>query len=907
MKKIKNPLRRRIPRELAGDWRKYLVVSLFLILMIGFVSGMYVANESMLQSSDEGKQVYKLEDGHFELKTQADDRLLDEIANGEKADVKTFYTNKAKDELDEKFDDEFEDKFKKEFDGDFAKEFDSSFEQEIKKSLMAKGLDKNSVESVLPETIEKAKKSKDYKTSYESAYKEAYKTAYDEAHKKAYDEAWEKVRKEIDKEYSKAEEKYELNDKNFKAVSVNVYENFYRNEDEDDDGNGKLDGSIRVFAKTDDINKACLLKGDFPKEADEIAIDRMHADNAGIKVGDTITVGSKELKVVGLIAYVNYSCLFEKNTDFMFDALKFNVGMVTEEGFESLESPVHYNYAWKYKIKPSDEKDEKKLSDNFMKSLLTQAITDENELKDFLPAYGNQAINFAPDDMNGDKSMGGILLDILTVIIAFIFAVTISNTIAKESKTIGTLRASGYTKGELIRHYLSMPVIVTLISAIVGNILGYTVFKNTVVSMYYNSYSLPTYETVLSPSAFIKTTFIPLVLMFAVNLFVIVKQLSHTPLQFLHHDLKKSKRGKAMRLPRWKFFGRFRLRIVLQNIPNYMVLTFGIFFVSFMMLFAIGLPETLDIYKENATDNMFAEYQYMLNSYEDEDGKIIKTSDKNAEPFAMRSLLKKSEKLDEDVSVYGIEPDSKYVKIFGLKNLDKGKVYISESFAKKYKLSEGDKFTLEEQYENEKYEFEVAGTYDKSLNVSVFMPIEKFRSVFNLKEDEFSGFMSNKKLTDIPKSNTATVITKRDITKMCDQLDHSMGSMMNYLEILCVLLAAVLIYLLTKIIIEKNESSISMTKILGYENGEISRLYLLSTSIVFVIADALCVFLGTLFMVEFWKAFMSTYNGWFEFSMSPFGYAKVFLSMLIGYFVILGFDFRRIKKIPLNVALKNAD
>ena len=53
-KKIKNPLIRRIPRELTGDWKKYLVVSLFLILMIGFVSGMYVANESMMTAADEG-------------------------------------------------------------------------------------------------------------------------------------------------------------------------------------------------------------------------------------------------------------------------------------------------------------------------------------------------------------------------------------------------------------------------------------------------------------------------------------------------------------------------------------------------------------------------------------------------------------------------------------------------------------------------------------------------------------------------------------------------------------------------------------------------------------------------------------------------------------------------------------
>ena len=39
--KIKNPLRKRVVRELLGDWRKYLVVFLFLVLTIGFVSGLF--------------------------------------------------------------------------------------------------------------------------------------------------------------------------------------------------------------------------------------------------------------------------------------------------------------------------------------------------------------------------------------------------------------------------------------------------------------------------------------------------------------------------------------------------------------------------------------------------------------------------------------------------------------------------------------------------------------------------------------------------------------------------------------------------------------------------------------------------------------------------------------------------
>ena len=43
-------------------------------------------------------------------------------------------------------------------------------------------------------------------------------------------------------------------------------------------------------------------------------------------------------------------------------------------------------------------------------------------------------------------------------------------------------------------------------------------------------------------------------------------------------------------------------------------------------------------------------------------------------------------------------------------------------------------------------------------------------------------------------------------------------------------------YLLSKIIIEKNAQSISMNKILGYTNSEISRLYIISTFIVVAVS-----------------------------------------------------------------------
>ena len=789
-KRTVNPLIKRIPKELIGDWKKYLIVFAFLVLTIGFVSGMYVANESMMKAADESVTKYEREDGHFEWSEKADSDLIKDVESGEQVDMSAITGKEEEDASD---------------------------------------------------------------------------------------------------------------------VPVIIYENFFRNEKEDNNNDGKNDGTVRVFAKTDNINLACVLDGRLPENENEIAVDRMHADNVDMKVGDTIRVGGEKFEVVGLIAYVNYSTLHEKTTDLMFDAIKFDVAMVTDEGFDRLGESIHYAYAWKYKDAPADEKEEKALSDDFRKVLAAQTMLHGNELKDYVPSYGNPAINFATDDMGSDMSMGGVILDILIIIIAFIFGVTISNTISKEALTIGTLRASGYTRGELVRHYLSMPVIVTFLAAIVGNILGYTVFKNVVVGMYYNSYSLPTYETVWNPDAFVKTTVVPIILMFVVNLIVIVRMLRHTPLQFLRHDLKKSKRKKAIRLPHWKFMSRFRVRIMFQNISNYLILFVGICFIMVMLAMAVGMPDTLTYYQKHASNLMFTKYQYVLKTYQNADGSIVTTDNEDAENFAMKSLVKRSDALDEEISTYGVVDDSQYIKISDLESLEKNEVYISNSYADKYGIVIGDTIKLEEKYTDDTYNFKVCGIYDQCQSIAVFMPIDQYREVFDLDDDAFSGFFSDAKITDIDSDMIASTITKRDITKMCDQLDHSMGSYMQYFQVLCILLSMAMIYLLTKLIIEKNENAISMTKILGYENREIASLYLLSTTIVMIVIDVLTVAVGVWVMNFAWKEILMTYSGWFSFHMETISYVKMFAFVLIGYVIVMILDFQRIKKIPMDQALKNVE
>ncbi len=62
------------------------------------------------------------------------------------------------------------------------------------------------------------------------------------------------------------------------------------------------------------------------------------------------------------------------------------------------------------------------------------------------------------------------LFYIILVILAFIFVVISQTIIEDQSTVIGTLLASGYTKNELTRHYMALPIIITFLSAVIGNI-----------------------------------------------------------------------------------------------------------------------------------------------------------------------------------------------------------------------------------------------------------------------------------------------------------------------------------------------------------------------------------------------------------------------------------------------------
>ena len=713
--------------------------------------------------------------------------------------------------------------------------------------------------------------------------------------------------------YNKSFEKYNIEDGNFELYSnvdesvidklekenVTIYENFYKEEIVVRHNNIKNDedsqSTLRFYVNREEVDKVDLMEGSLPEDINEIAIDRMYAENNDIKVQDTITVGSRILKVTGLVALSDYSSLFSDNSDTMFDSLKFGVGVVSQKCFDAYDDThIHYVYSWLYDNKPEDDKEAKLMADDFVKTISENAI-----LVNYIPQYINQAIHFTGDDIGSDRSMMIVLLYVLIVIMAFVFAVTTNNTIVKEANVIGTLRASGYTRGELLRHYILLPIIVTIFGALVGNILGYTVFKDIFVATYYGSYSFPTYHTLWNADAFLLTTVVPVIIMLVINIVIIGCRLKLSPLKFLRRDLSGKQKKKAMRLPAFGFFNRFRLRIIIQNMPNYITLFIGILFANVLLLFGIMLGPMLTHYQNEITDKLIAKHQYVLKA-------LVDVDDNAAEKYCVKTLATIEGRLkSEDVLVYGVKDNSIYADI-NTASLKDNEVYITNGYADKFRIKKGDKITLKEKYDDNEYEFTVKDMYDYPSSFAIFMSDAAFKNVFDKSEDYYSGYFSDN-ILDIDEKYVATQITLDDLTKVSRQLDRSMGETFNLVKIFAVVLFAVLMFLLTKLIVEKNTTSISMVKILGYSNREISRLYVTSTTIVVVLSVALSIGLSVVIMNYLFRVFMEEMSGWISCYYAPHIFPVMFILNITVYAVISFFMMAKIKKIPMDEALKTVE
>ena len=670
----------------------------------------------------------------------------------------------------------------------------------------------------------------------------------------------------------------------FKDEKVDVYENFYASENAYD-----KTAKVLLFNERKSIDIPTIFEGEMPKASNEIALDHVFARTRKIKIGEEITLIDKTFKIVGTIALPDYTALFLNNTDLVMNTQNFCVSILSEEGFNAIEDKyITYRYSYRYQDRNLEKKEKVSKSDAMIKYLYTTG----NPLNTFLRADQNQSIYFLPTDIGSDAPTITAFVYILIAMIAFIFAILINSAIEKEAVIIGTLRASGYTKGEIIWHYLQPTLIIAILGSALGNLIAYTLMAKAFCNFYYTSYSVAPIVIGFNLPMFLLTTLLPVALMIGINALMLYRKLRLTPLRFLRKELKSGKDRKARKLPNISFMKRYGMRVIGQNRGSYITLFTGIFLSSFLLLFGIGIRPLMDHYTEDVNNSLGFNYQYVLKAPTDVTGgeKLYIQEFKSWFDLGNKDL---------GVSCYGIKEDSTFFKDAYVTD----GVSISSSLSNKLGLKVNDSIKVKDEMTDKEYNFTINKVYEYKASMSIFMDQEELLKIVEKESGTYNCILSNEEL-NINQSALIKKISREDILGASSQLLDSFEVVILFVNIFSVVIYLVMMYILTKVVIDKNALSISYMKVFGYEPKEIRKLFITPSTVVAMTSLLICLPLEALCFKWILIFLSSMIDGYLDFYLPFWVYLAIVGIGIVTYAVINLFHLRSIDKIPMSDALK---
>ncbi len=802
------------------------------------------------------------------------------------------------------------------------------------------------------------------------------------------------------------------------AGGIDVFANWSIDADCAAESNDGRDCTLRTYVHRTDVDLAAYAEGRVPEAADEVAVDRVFAQNNDVRAGDAITLNGRSFTVCGIMTTPDNQALFQNNSDFTVNTLTFGVAEVSDAGFAALraggQQPA-FTYSFTFR-NPDLTLAERTDAEKDMVRALADADATVNDLTD---AASNQGIGYAADDVSGDSTMWSVLLYIIIAIMAFVFVVLTSGTIEEESAIIGTLLASGYRRRELVTHYLALPCAVGVAAAVVGNVAGFTLMSEPMRNLYYGSYSLPPYYATWSWGVFAKTTVVPVAVLVLITLAGLVRKMRHTPLEFLRHETSKGGVKRGFALPeRLGFTARFRLRVFLRNLGNFATLFIGIGFASMLLLFSLAILPTMTHYAENLRSNVVAEHEYTLKAPLElegtdderaawsavdelanvEGGKLSAAADAadelsragdalqaaadalaatptaeglaaaqqaqdaaaaaqdrlyervddiaddlgksrddvvellqdaadvdadgdNVHPVNTRdngaAKIEQAEKYavytleydrgsgngTESITVYGVAPDSRYWDGIGVGG---GRAVFGRGLVDKFGFAEGQTVSLYDKYADEAHDvvFEGDGlTWGSKSDMAVYMSLDDFNRLFGNDAGYFNAYASDQPL-DLDARYLASDLTPADMDAIGEQFVGMMDDMIGMLVGLSVFIFLVFMYLLTKSVIDRSARAISYMKVFGYRDREISRLYVRSITLTVVVSLVACQPLIIGGLTAIFRAMLLAYSGNIEIFVPLSAIAEVIAIEFATYLMVALLHVRRIKRVPLALALK---
>lgn len=652
---------------------------------------------------------------------------------------------------------------------------------------------------------------------------------------------------------------------------------------------GEDAATVRFLKVRESINMLTVKEGALPEGDTEAAIDPMFAAANGYKTGDTLEIDGRTYTVSGIVTAPDYIFILPQFTSANTDADTFCLAFVTPQAWDGINGEHAAVYSYSYVLE----------DENGTSAPVSDYLESEDLTFSLMEIDSNPRTNGITGKVTTDRKMGSVIGTLVILIIAFLLGLMSKKKIEEDCKEIGTFFAMGYYRKELVKNYIALPLAITVAGTVLGWAIGVFALTRPLVEVSYSYYSFPNLSLDVSAECFLISVVCPIVLVTVIDWLMLQRALSVEPLKMLQNDMKKE-HIKEFKLHFGSYLTKFRIRVFVREIGNYIMLVAGIIIATFLLVMGLGMYNSIGCYVEDVKSSALSEYMYLLKAETDTDGECEKFY------AAQLNCTYEYDGTDMPVTVMGLADDTKYFSE-AIQNCGENEIVISDTTGMKFGFKKGDTILLTSDDGKEEYELTVSDIVTYSQGLYAYMPLEKLNAMLGNDPEEYNGYLSDEKLDDIEDVYIASVTTRQDMINAADNYFAMTYATTIFLVVCSLVIFLGVLFILLKVTIERNTMDISLNKILGYLPGEIRKMYFGSCMWTTLIGLVIAVPVNNALMTAMWPALNSGLKGFVYFKL---GIKMGALCIVIGMFayaltyLVLG---RKIDRISMVEILKGRE
>lgn len=455
----------------------------------------------------------------------------------------------------------------------------------------------------------------------------------------------------------------------------------------------------------------------------------------------------------------------------------------------------------------------------------------------------------------------------LTFVFPFVFffvallviLTTLSQIILKERTQIGTMKALGFSKGQIYFHYFSLTFVLISIGTLIGFIAGPLIIPSIMGMKYGILYTLPSRKLFVFPTleAFL-AYFVFAASSILVSFLVIHKEVSLSPSESMRNEVisfkKKRKETDKKKTPAKLSLAMAFRNIKVDKLKSAMVVA-GVFGCTALLLCGFGIEDTLDKGINNDLNLFYgSSLTFTYSSPRKGPSELKETCEDIVDVDQYGSFLTNA--------TYGGKSLSTTLRLFNDEHPyfkadfpNKGKIAISYKLTEELGVKEGDLLSFT--YSNQTLEVEVGAVY-RSFAVNGVFGLFSDPLFSAVAETAYTGGWAQVKEGVSPNQAKETltnevsylnsVRTQSDTVDQINSVMNGIRIMTNAVKVFAILLALVVLYNLALLNFRQRNRDIATLKVLGFSKFEIALSLIIETMSLTCLGIFLGFFAGYPFM-----------------------------------------------------------